>query len=276
MPVISPSVPVPGVPTGPAGPCDWTIDTSCCPDWGTYTNTVRDRATSWATYMLWVLTGRRFGTCSVTVRPCGTDCAYYGGGMAYPVTADGLGTVWGPYIRDGSWFNCGCAGACSCRPRCSVLLPGPVAAVTEVLVDGAVIPASNYRVDNRGILIGMEGQCFPTCQDMNLAGDVTGTFEVTYLRGTPLPMAGSIAAGILACEFAKSCVGSACGLPQNVQSITRQGIEVQMIDPGQLTQNGLTGIHDVDLFIKAVNPNGLRSRPRVWSPDLINPSVRTS
>jgi hypothetical protein len=276
MPVINPtpSVPTPSAPG--SAPCGWTIDTTCCPDWDTYSNTVRDRAQQWATYMLWVLTGRRFGTCQVTVRPCGTDCAFYGGWIAYPVTADGLGTQWGPYVRGGQWFNCGCAGSCSCRPECSVLLPGPVASVVEVLVDGVVIDPALYRVDNRGVLIGMGGQCWPKCQNMNLAGDVEGTFEVTYLRGTPLPLAGAIAAGELACEFAKACVGAACGLPQNVQSITRQGIEVQMIDPSQLMSSGMTGIHNVDLFIKAVNPNGLRSRPRVWSPDYTAPAVRTS
>jgi len=276
MPVINP-VPAPApLPTGSTAPCGWTIDTTCCADWGSATNTQRDRATSWATYILWALTGRRFGACEVTVRPCGTDCAFYGGWMTYPVTADGVGSVWAPFIRDGSWFNCGCMGACSCEPRCSVWLPGPVAGVVSVTVDGVLIDPSMYRVDNRTRLVGINGQCWPTCQDMNLESPDEGSFEVTYLRGTPLPAAGQIAAGLLACEFLKACQGQDCALPPNVASITRTGVQVEMIDPTDVLTNGLTGIAEVDLFIRSVNPRGLQRRPRVISNDLPAPSMRTS
>ena len=92
MPVANPPNVAPPVPFGTAAPCAWTLDTTCCPDWGTYTNSQRDRATQWATQILWALSGRRFGTCQVTVRPCGTNCRFYGGWMTYPVTADGLGS----------------------------------------------------------------------------------------------------------------------------------------------------------------------------------------
>jgi hypothetical protein len=274
MPVINPG-PVAPVPTSSA-PCGWTVDTTCCPDWDGATNTQRDRATQWATYILWALTGRRFGTCEVTVRPCGSDCAYYGGWMTYPVTADGVGSVWAPFIRDGSWFNCGCAGSCSCEPRCSVWLPGPVAGVVSVVQDGLLIDDSFYRVDNRSRLVGVNGHCWPSCQNLNLNSPDDGTFEVTYLRGTPLPLAGQIAAGLLACEFLKACQGAACALPQNVSSITRQGVQVELIDPTDVLTNGLTGIAEVDLFIRSVNPKGLQRRPRVFSPDVKLPSMRTS
>lgn len=276
MPVINPlDAPAP-VPSGSTGPCGWTIDTTCCPDWDAATNTQRDRATSWATYILWALTGRRFGACEVTVRPCGTSCNVYGGWMTYPVTADGIGTVWAPFIQDGRWFNCACSGACRCEARCSVALPGPVAGIVEVLVDGVVIDPELYRVDNRSRLVGIGGQCWPECQDLNLESPDEGTFQVTYLRGTPLPMAGQIAAGKLACEVLKACQGETCALPQNVASITRTGVQVEMIDPTDVLTNGLTGIADVDLFIRAVNPKGLQRRPRVFSPDLHTPVMRTS
>lgn len=276
MPVINPlDAPAP-VPTGSAAPCGWTIDTTCCTEWDAATNTQRDRATSYATYVLWALTGRRFGACEVTVRPCGTGCNIYGGWMTYPVTADGIGTVWAPFIRDGSWFNCGCMGSCSCEPRCSVWLPGPVASIVEVVVDGVVIDPSLYRVDNRTRLVGINGQCWPTCQDMDLESPEEGTFQVTYTRGTPLPAAGQIAAGMLACEFLKACQGEACALPQNVASITRTGTQIELIDPTDVLTDGLTGIREVDLFIRSVNPKGLTRRPRVFSPDVRPPAMRTS
>lgn len=260
----------------PSIPCGWVVDTTCVPGWDGYTTAQQDRATSWATYILWGLTGRQFGTCEVTVRPCGSSCAWYGGWMTYPVTADGVGTIFAPFIRDGSWFNCGCAGACSCKPKCSVLLPGPVAAVTSVTVDGIVIDPALYRVDNRNRLVGVDGQCWPDCQNMDLTSPGEGTFEVTYLRGTPLPAAGEIAAGELAGEFIKACAGTDCALPMNIQSLTRQGVQVEMIDPTNVLTSGLTGIRNVDLFIRTVNPQGLTARPRVLSPDLPPAAMRTS
>lgn len=276
MPVINPTPSIPAPPATGSAPCGWVLDTSCCAEWASYTNTVRDRATSWATQILWALTGRRYGTCEVTVRPCGSTCAYYGGWMTYPVTADGLGTTWQPFIRDGAWFNCACSGACTCRPRCSVWLPGPVASVTEVVVDGVVINPASYRIDNRDTLVGLNGQCWPECQNLNLESPAEGTFSVTYARGTALPKAGEIAAGILACEFAKACTGTACALPSNLSSLARQGIEVTMIDPTDALQAGYTGLPDVDLWIRTVNPNKQTSRTRVYSPDLHYPSMRTS
>jgi hypothetical protein len=276
VPVINPSAAPPPLPTGSSAPCGWTLNTACCSDWDTATNTQRDTATSWATYILWALTGRRFGACTVTVRPCGSDCNVYGGWMYYPVTADGIGTVWAPFIRDGQWFNCGCMGPCSCDARCSVWLPGPVAAINEVNVDGIVIDPSLYRVDNRSRLVGVDGQCWPKCQDMDLTSPGQGTFEVTYQRGTPVPAAGQYAAGLLACELLKSCIGAACALPNNVASLTRQGVQIEMVDPTDELNIGLTGIREVDMFIRAVNPQALQRRPRVLSPDVHVPIMRTS
>lgn len=276
MPGINPLDAPAVVPSGSSAPCGWTIDTTCIPGWDTATADQRDRATSWSTYILWALTGRRFGACEVTVRPCGQGCKFYGGWMTYPVTADGIGTVWAPFIQDGVWFNCGCRGGCRCKPRCSVWLPGPVAGIVSVTVDGVLIDPSMYRVDNRSHLVGVNGQCWPDCQNLDLDSPDEGTFEVTYLRGTPLPVAGQIAAGKLAGQFIAACQAADCELPQNVQSIVRQGVSIEMIDPTDVLTNGLTGIAEVDLFIRAVNPRGLQRRPRVFSNDLPMPPVRTS
>lgn len=276
MPVVNPGAAPPAPPFGPTAPCGWTIDTSCCAEWSTYSNTVRDRATSWATEILYYLSGRQFGACEITVRPCGTGCRYYGGWMTYPVIADGIGTIFTPFIRDGSWFNCGCSGACSCEARCSVWLPGPVASVSQVTLDGVVIDPANYRVDNRNRLIGMNGVCWPDCQNMELISPDEGTFEVTYLRGKALPVSGQIAAGELACQFAKACSGQSCALPANMASLARQGIQVEMIDPTNVLTSGFTGIPSVDLWIRAVNPAGLAQRPRIYSPDVHSPTMRTA
>jgi hypothetical protein len=218
----------------------------------------------------------------VTVRPCGGGCRM-GGYMSWPVTSDGnfggAGFSWTPFIdQSGQWRNCACPGACSCSARCEVWLPGPVASVSEVVVDGAIVPPGAYRVDNNNMLVRQDGECWPECQDFDLSAvdpDTENTFVVTYSRGTAVPVAGQIAAGILACDFAKSC-DTGCKLPGNLASLTRQGIEVTVADPTDVLNAGLTGISQVDQWIRAVNPNHLPGRMRVYSPDVNIPRMTTS
>ena len=262
-------------------PCDWPINTNCCPDWDTYTPGLQSDATAWATEVLWALTGRRFGECTVLARPCGGGC-HNGGYMTWPVYLSGnsgaVGATWIPFVDGaGVWRNCACVGACSCAARCEVWLPGPVASITEVVVDGVIVPSTAYRIDNGNILVRQDGECWPECQDFNLSAvdpDTENTFVVTYTRGTPVPMAGQIAAGMLACDFAKSCT-TGCKLPGNLASLTRQGVEVTMADPTDELNAGLTGVHFVDQWIRAVNPNELGSRSRVASLDVSLPREMT-
>lgn len=260
-------------------PCDWPINTGCCSDWDTYPPELQADATSWATEILWALTGRRFGSCPVTVRPCGGGC-HFGGYITYPVAADGnsgaLGGGMIPFIdATGTWRNCVCVGACSCRPTCEVWLPGPVAEIVSVTVDGVLIDPSAYRVDDGQYLVRQDGECWPECQDFDLSAtgmDVDNTFVVEYQRGNVVPIAGQIAAGMLACDFAKSCT-TGCKLPGNLSSLSRQGVEITMADPTDELNAGLTGIPQVDQWIRAVNPNHLMSRSRVYSPDVNYPRV---
>lgn len=272
MPVIEPTSPAAVVPSE-EGPCNWALDLSCCPDWSTFAPAVQSAATAWATYLLWTLTGRRYGPCSLSVRPCGPKCEGMGGYLTWPVGApssSGSGSPWMiPFVDNGIWRNCGCAGACSCRARCEVLLTGPVAVIDEVKIDGVVLDPSAYRLDNGSTLVRTDGECWPECQDMNVGPDDVGAFVVTYQQGVPVPRAGQIAAGKLACQFAKACAGDGdCVLPQELQSLTRNGVEVSVVDPSVLPESILTGIADVDRWVRAVNPASLSQRPRVLSPDL--------
>ena len=111
---------------------------------------------------------------------------------------------------------------------------------------------------------------------MNLSDDEPGTFSVQYRPGAPLPRIGQIAAGELACQFAKACAGDAdCTLPGQLQSLSRNGVQVEIVDPNLLMENGLTGYPNVDLFVKTVNPRRLQRGPRVLSPD-VHPPRRTA
>lgn len=256
------------------GPCDWPLDVTCVANWADYSPEVRAAATEWATYILWALSGRQYGTCTVTVRPCGPKCSGPMGYVTYPVNASGAvggGSPWMiPWIDNGLWRNCGCTGGCSCEAACQVALPGPVAAVVAVTVDGLVIDPAAYRMDYvRGIpvLVRTDGLCWPDCQDMNAGLTEEGSFGITFRQGIAVPQAGRLAAGQLAGEFAKGCTGGECSLPQQLSSLSRNGVEVSIVDPNLILDQGFTGIANVDLWIRAVNPAAKAQRSRVYSLD---------
>lgn len=257
-------------------PCEWTLDTGCCPDWDTYDPAVQTAAELWATALLDRLTGYQFNQCPVTVRPCGRPCPGFGGYMTWPVGqpgSSGSGAPWMiPFVDNGIWRNCGCTGGCTCRASCELPIGAPAYAVDEVTIDGVELNPAAYRLDRteRGlVLVRVDGECWPECQDMDVAHDAVGAFTVTYRPGAALPADGEIAAGMLACQFAKSCAGGGdCVLPAQLQSLSRNQIDVQVIDPALLPEAILTGLPDVDRWVRSVNPANLRQRPRVLSPDL--------
>lgn len=253
------------------GPCNWTLtfDAECCPQWSTLTTAQQDRAIAYATKVMWAATGRRYGLCSNTIRPCGLDrmcgsCGawnWYGGWMR-------------PYILDGLWRNCGCECACDCKPRCQIKLPSPVAQVTQVMVDGVIISDTAWRVDDNQWLVRTDGNCWPECQDYNVDVPAVGTLQVIYDRGNPVPQDVLDAAATLACEFGKACANLPCRLPNRMTNLTRQGVSVSFVDIDRLLARGLTGIVEVDQIIIANNPYGQKARPFFYSRDT-SPRVRT-
>lgn len=257
------------------GPCAWDIpDPLCCPDWATTDPAIQAAAQEYASWILWAATGRQFGLCTVTVRPCGMKRC--DDGMADFVGYDWSNGTWIPYIFNGTWFNCSCPGTCCCDPRCQVRLMGPVNSVTEVTIGGIAVDPATYRVDDNHWLVRTAGECWPVCADMD-TDDGDNVFEVTYVRGTPVPNPLLIAGSTLACEWAKACTGSAeCRLSNRVTSIARQGINIEMMNPGDVLADGLTGLWEVDAIIQALNPHGRRQRARIWAPELNVPRMVTS
>lgn len=262
-------------------PCDWPIDTTCCPDWDDVDPAIQTQATAWSSFILWALSGRQFAPCPITVRPCGrcVEQTY----QTYGVWTDGyqgaVGPMWLPYIGvDGNWRNCGCTGGCRCAPTSQVWLPGPVDSIVEVRVDNVVVAPAEYRVDiaNDGKfwLVGQQGRIWPECQnfDQPEAG-VDNTFVVTYNRGRAVPPGGDAANGRLACEYAKLCAGAVCALSAEATTISRDGVTYSILSPEDIIAKGFTPITAVNQWIWAVNPNGLKSGPRVWSPDSDIPRV---
>jgi hypothetical protein len=249
------------------GPCEswpatWVCDVSC------ESPTVTAEAVALATEVVWALSGRQFGLCEVTLRPCRRDCAdvpWPAGGYA-----EWAGTSWlSPSLVGGLWFNitCGrCTSGCSCTSVSEIALPAPVHSVVQVKIDGVVVSGGEYRLDDNRLLV-LLGADWPSCNDLNLPDTEPGTWSVTARYGVDVPVGGSWAVGELACELVRARNGEDCRLPRNVTQLIRQGATLQFPSSQDLIRDGLTGLYLVDQFVATWNPGGLRRRSGVYSVD---------
>lgn len=244
--------------------CDWVIpDPLCCDCWNGADPARKAQAVRWATSVMNARTGRQFGPCEVTVRPCMKMACNGAGSWLWQ---GWNGSLWTPYIWNGTWFNCFCGDVCCCEPRCQVQLAGPVNSIIEVTIGGVVVDPDTYRVDNYQWLVREGGECWPQCPNMDNASGGDGVWEVTYTRGRPVPQDVLEAAAILACEYVKFCAGDvSCRLNSRVTSLVRQDVAMQFVAPETMLSLGLTGIAIVDDIISAYNPAGLKYPPRVFS-----------
>lgn len=228
-----------------------------------------------ASELMWAATGRKFGKCTVTIRPCLEKCSPCPDGGELPFWSSssgafpGWGYDWGAYpwypsFNNGVWTNvsCPCANECICDGICQIPLPYPVCCIDEVTIDDIIIPPEEYRVDDFAYLVLLEdsplvtGTCFPSCRT-----------KVTVTYGREVPQLVKMATAELACQFLKSCVGAPCQLPQRIQTMTRQGVTVGFIDQMAFLERGRTGIYLVDLAINTFNPYRLLKQASVYSID---------
>ncbi|MFM9590705.1 hypothetical protein ACKI16_29385 [Streptomyces scabiei] len=261
------------------GPCEaWPVALCCDTD-----GVEAEELTRWtliASQILWGLSGRRWGPCPITVRPCRRSCL--DALPSYAVQWQSAGP-WIPYIDTyGVWRNasvCGCRSDCSCSELCEVYLAGPVYDVTEVQVDGTVLPVEAYRVDAAGMLVRTDGGCWPECQDMSAPAGSENTFFVTYRYGLPLDEAATAAVSELTCHLLKGCSGGSgscgCKSRQNMTKLSRQGVDYEWADPTAIYAEGRTGLPLTDLWLNMVNPYRLTSPSRVYSPDFKRPRMTT-
>lgn len=222
-----------------------------------------------ASAVLYRLSGRQFaGICTDTVRPI---VRWHRLGIAPP-------WWWsGPY-RDGG------LGAFTTRdphrPGGPAISLGayPLHDIIEVRIDGQVIDPDTYRIDDRRWLTRIDPSGIGWPPDQDLSGDPAtdpNTFQVHFRFGQPPDRGGVDSAKILAIELAKHASGDTCNLPERITSIQTPGMALAVLDPWAFLDKGRTGIYEVDLWLSAVNPSGLRRRSQVLSPNRQRPVRRT-
>jgi hypothetical protein len=265
--------------TGPQpGPCtEWVTaeDVAECCGADSSDATAYETFATTAAMVLWELSGRVFsGECFQTVRPCRQQCGCWAWGDGGDL-GGALAFYWAPWA---GWWGNECGDRCGCGRLSRVKLPGfPVRAITEVLIDGEVVPDDEYRLDGYRWLTRMadpgppvRARYWPSCQNLALDADQPGTFEVTYIFGQDPPQAGVDAAAQLACQLARAC-GAAdgeCVLPAGVTRVTRAGVQYERGVLASFLEQGKTGLVSVDAFLAAYNRGNRGRRPGVWSPDV--------
>lgn len=111
--------------------------------------------------------------------------------------------------------------------------------VTGIVIDGE--PFTEYEVYN-GVIYRVDGKSW---FERDLALEVT--------IGNPVPFSGRYATGLLACELAKAAIGDAdCQLPARLQTVTREGVSIAVMDQFEDLEKGHTGIWMVDQWVASI------------------------
>ena len=223
-------------------------------------------AVSAASFVLFNLSGRKYsGVHTTTEVYCqiGLD----GQGHVYPSTLNpgGGGARVYPTLWDGQIINQigGSCGTCGC-PHLIRLRGTPVLSVQALSVGARSFADDEITVYDYSYIAAGSGRCWSSCDDVT----------VTYTYGSPPPSMGKIAARAMANQYVWAMADDdRCALPQRVTQVSRQGMSWTLLDPQTFLSEGLTGIYQVDLFLRTVNPDKARMRARVFSPDI--PRART-
>jgi len=217
-----------------------------------------DAAAASASEILYELSGRRWSgraTRTLTVLPSRRGLPWWQG---QPYLADAGSALPLPVLCAGEVVN---VGVCE-RPHAIRLPDYPVRAITQVTVDGVVRDPDSYVLTGRRYLEDTWRLGWEVC-----GCDRDRPMAITYDYGADPTPAALAAAVRLAAELAKAAAGAASALPGYITQRVRQGETISYTSAAALFDKGRTGLADVDLWLAAVNPGGLRRRSSVWSPD---------
>jgi hypothetical protein len=148
---------------------------------------------------LYVLTGGlASGLCSFTVRPC-----------------------W-----DGPWCVCGRGRGCRSCAIPGIPLKGIRPVVTQVKIDGVVVPATDYVLIDGYKLVRVDGTGWPASKNALLPDTEDDTFSVTITHGLDWDFLAKMAANELVCEMVLVLTGSETRLPKGAVSYTADGVQI--------------------------------------------------
>jgi hypothetical protein len=212
-----------------------------------------------ASYLLWAMSGRKYaGETTVTER---YTCTLRNNRLG-PSTKTNSPVLFGGdvyNIPSGDYDEYSELTSDGMSPDSRIKLRGrPVTKIHTIRnKQGDILdPSSYYLVDHSTIHI-KAGTPWTPCNT-----------EVTYSYGTPVPVAGKMAARKLAIEFARLWSGDeACELPQRVTSVSRQGVSYTILDNQEFIDELRTGLYEIDLFLKVANPDNARRKSKVFSVD---------
>ena len=212
-----------------------------------------------ASYLLWAMSGRKYsGVTTVTER---YTCVLRNNRMGPSIKTNSPVLFGGDVynIPTGDYDEYSELTSDGLSPESRIKLRGrPVTQVHAIRNrTGALIDPSNYYLVDHSTLHIVPGTAWTPCNT-----------EITYSYGTPVPIAGKMAARKLAIEFARLWSGDEnCELPQRVTSVSRQGVSYTILDNQEFIAELRTGLYEIDLFLKVANPDNARRKSKVFSPD---------
>lgn len=100
------------------------------------------------------------------------------------------------------------------------------------------------------------------------AAEEGGRLRLRYRFGSTITEAARAAVLKLGHEFYLAATNDPeCQLPERTSTVNREGVSYTLIDPQSYLNEGRTGVPEVDMWIKAVNPQQARRPAGVWSPE---------
>lgn len=235
---------------------------------------VDDDTVEWAialaSKILWAASGRRYGTTGRTVRPC------YEGDHAFGFhgRSDNRHDDLDVHVHSYSGYTCTCS-----LPE--LKLPGPIAAVEEIIYNGTVLDPSAYAIKTYGhqarrVLLRLDGESWWCCNDLTASpqtvaesDDSCPAWEVTYHQGRMVPLEAVGIATAFAEQLARARCGGRCAenVSAGVTKIARRGTTREYEAPAAAQALGV--MSDLPSYARdwltAVNPSRLPRRTQIIS-----------
>jgi hypothetical protein len=156
----------------------------------------------------------------------------------------------------------------------------PARSVDDVTIDGTTLDPSAYALVDHASLARIDGEPWPTCNDLTLADTEEGTWTVTFHHGLDLPPEAVPLVAQFAVELAKACRGVECGLGPGIRVVHRDGVDFEIVD-APLGEHS-TGYGPLDQWIGLLHGGHVAEPPRLYNPmrrqrrNILEPSVSAS